>query len=57
VQVIRMQDPRDNATAEASQTDEKGRGCFYAINTLMILGLLIPVLILLTFFVLWLIPD
>jgi len=52
-----MQDPRDNATAEASQTDEKGRGCFYAINTLMILGLLIPVLILLTFFVLWLIPD
>jgi len=36
---------------------EKGLGCFYTINTLMVLFLLVPVLILLVLFILWLIPD
>jgi hypothetical protein len=45
------------AEVEGAQPAEKGRGCFYTINTLMILFLLIPVLILLIFFILWLIPD
>jgi hypothetical protein len=55
---MRMEDPQESVgEVEAGQADEKGRGCFYAINTLMILGLLIPVLVLLIFFILWLIPD
>ncbi len=53
-----MADPQENTTeVQAGETEEKGRGCFYTINTLMILFLLIPVLILLIFFILWLIPD
>ncbi|MFB3905729.1 MAG: hypothetical protein ACE15E_19960 [Acidobacteriota bacterium] len=53
-----MEDPDHKGTkAEAGQTGEEGRGCYYAINTLMILGLGIPILILLIFFILWLIPD
>jgi len=50
-----MDDRQQSAPEEV--TAEKGRGCYYTINTLMILFLLIPVLILLTFFILWLIPD
>jgi len=42
---------------EADQPGERGRGCYYTMNTLMVLFLLIPALILLILFVLWLIPD
>lgn len=53
-----MADPDESGTEiESGQTEEEGRGCFYAVNTLMILGFLIPVLVLLIFFILWLIPD
>jgi len=55
---MRMEDPQESAAeVGAGQQAEKGRGCFYTINTLMILFLLVPVLILLIFFILWLIPD
>jgi len=53
-----MANPQASRTeVETGEAAEKGRGCFYTINTLMILGLLVPVLILLIFFILWLIPD
>jgi len=53
-----MEDQQEIATdVETGRPVEKGRGCFYTINTLMILGLLVPALILLIFFILWLIPD
>jgi len=53
-----MEDSQESAAeVETGQQAEKGRGCFYTINTLMILFLLIPALILLIFFILWLIPD
>ncbi len=49
---------REQAAGSGDQgPGEQGRGCFYTINTLMILFALIPALILLIFAILWLIPD
>ncbi len=57
-----MNDPETKAEAQpASQTARKKDGCFYTVNTLMILLFAIPVLVLIVVGVLkvlgWIFPE